>query len=132
MTKISRRKMLAALAVTGASTLGVRRMFSALSPAAATPALSAAARDEATRKIMDYSTRTAPQLLRPAQGILSHPNIAPSLPGKQYSTTLWDWDTLWTTKGLFRFADLTHDENLRAKILEHAQGSLLIFLEHAA
>lgn len=131
MKPFSRRKMLAALAVTGVSTLGARRMFSAPAPAVPTPALSAVAREQAVRKIMDYFTRTAPQLLRPAQGILSRANIAPSLPGKQYSTTLWDWDTLWTTKGLFRFADLTHDEGLRAKIVEHAQGSLLIFLEHA-
>lgn len=130
--------MLAALAATGASTLGARRLFSAPAsaapapvPGASTPVLSAAEREQATRKIMEYFTRTAPQLLRPAQGLLSHPNIAPSLPGKQYSTTLWDWDTLWTTKGLLRFADLTHDNALRAKIAEHAQGSLLIFLENA-
>ncbi len=125
--------MLAALALTGASTLGARRMrsASASTPAAAAPVLSAEAREQAARKILEYFTRTAPQLLRPAQGLLSHANIAPSLPGKQYSTTLWDWDTLWTTKGLLRFADLTHDESLRARIAEHAKGSLLIFLENA-
>ena len=131
--------MLAALAaVTGASTLSVRRLLSAPAPAAAsapstsTPVLSATARTQAAEKILAYFTRTAPHLLRPPQGILSRANIAPSLPGKQYSTTLWDWDTLWTTKGLLRFADLTHDDAFRAKIVEHAQGSLLIFLEHAA
>ena len=126
--------MLAALAASGVLSLGARRLFSADAPAPAvpTPALSRAAREQAVRKIMAYFTRTAPQLLRPAQGLLSHPNIAPSLPGKQYSSTLWDWDTLWTTKGLFRFAHLAQDQALRAKIVEHAQGSLLIFLENAA
>ena len=124
--------MFAALAVAGVSAVGARRMLSAPAPVPPTLVLSAADRDKAVKAIMDYFTRTAPQLLRPAQGKLSRANIAPSLPGKQYSTTLWDWDTLWTTRGLFRFADLTHDEALRAKIVEHAQGSLLIFFEHAA
>jgi len=126
--------MLTALAATGVSTLAPRRLNSAsatTTTTAPTPVLSTTARAQAAKKIMDYFVGTAPKLLRPAEGLLSHPNIAPSLPGKQYSTTLWDWDTLWTTKGLLRFADLTHDDPLRAKIAEHAQGSLLIFLENA-
>ncbi len=105
--------MLTALAVTGVSSLGAHCMFAAPAPAAPTPGLLPAARDQLSRKTLDYFTRTALQLLRPPQGILSQANIAPSLPGMQYSTTLWDWDTLWTTKGLFRYADLTHDDGLR-------------------
>ncbi len=124
--------MLATLAVTGASTLGARRLFAADQPASARPAWSATDRQAAADKLMTYFTRTAPQLLRPPQGILSHANIAPSLPGKQYSTTLWDWDTLWTTRGLFRFAHLTKDDAFRAKVAEHAQGSLQIFFDQAS
>jgi putative isomerase len=80
--------------------------------------------------LLDYFRETAPKLLRPAQGILKYPSIAPSLPGKQYSAELWDWDTLWTARGLFRFADLTKDRDLHTKVAEHARGSLLNFFAH--
>jgi putative isomerase len=92
--------------------------------------LSATARQQARRQLLDYFASTAPQLLRPAEGILQYPSIAPSLPGKQYSTSLWDWDTLWTARGLFRYATLSGDEALHAKIGEHAIGSLRNFLDH--
>jgi len=54
------------------------------------------------------------------------------VPGKAYSTELWDWDTLWTSQGLFRLAALKHDELLKQKLREHVSGSLLNFLEHAS
>ncbi len=126
MNLLSRRKMLATLALTGASTLLPRRLQAAPSG----PVLSPGERQEAVDRLLAYFKRTAPQLLRPPQGILTHPSIAPSLPGKQYSTSLWDWDTLWTTRGLLRFAQLTHDQALEGRIREHAQGSLLNFLDH--
>ena len=53
-------------------------------------------------------------------------------PAKTYSTNLWDWDTLWTSQGLFRLAALHHDESLKQKLCEHVSGSLLNFLEHAS
>lgn len=81
---------------------------------------------------MDYFTESAPKLLRDPAGILKHPSIAQSAPGKAYSTELWDWDTLWTSQGLFRVAALQHDESLKQKLCEHVSGSLLNFLEHAS
>jgi len=121
--------MLGALALTGASTLVPRRLLAAAPPGPFSPVLSPAARQQAVDRLLAYFAVTAPQLLRPPQGILTHPSIAPSLPGKQYSTSLWDWDTLWTTRGLLRFAQLTHDQALQGRIYEHAQGSLLNFLD---
>jgi putative isomerase len=79
---------------------------------------------------VDYFAKTAPQLLRPAEGVLTHPSIAPSLPGKQYSTSLWDWDTYWTARGLFRFAAISKDADLQKKLGEHAIGSFLNFFDH--
>ena len=81
--------------------------------------------------VRDFAVN-APQLLRAPDGILKHPSVAPALPGKAYSTNLWDWDTLWTSQGLFRLAALLHDDQLRQQLCEHVSGSLLNFLEHAS
>ena len=133
MSHPSRREILTALAATGASALAARRLLGAEPPSATPPAgaplLPPADRQSAIDRLLAYFATTAPQLLRPPQGILTHPSIAPSLPGKEYSTSLWDWDTLWTTRGLFRFARLSR-EPLHARIVEHARGSLLNFLDH--
>ena len=83
-------------------------------------------------RLLSYFSESAPKLLRPAQGVLRYPSISPSLPGKQYSTQLWDWDTYWTALGLFSLAGLTKDKDLHGKIAIHAQGSLLNFLDNQA
>jgi hypothetical protein len=57
-------------------------------------------------KLLDYFAAIANELLRPAEGYLKHPSISPTLPGKEYSTELWDWDTYWTARGLFRLSQL--------------------------
>jgi putative isomerase len=61
---------------------------------------------------------------------LSHPSIACSLPGKQYSTNLWDWDTYWTARGLFRFAAISNDSAFRKNVGDHAIGSFTNFFDH--
>jgi putative isomerase len=82
--------------------------------------------------LLHYFAENAPQLLREPAGALKYPSVAPSLPGKAYSTSLWDWDTLWTSQGLFRLAALQQDELLKQKLCRHVSGSLLNFLEHAS
>jgi putative isomerase len=132
MGRISRREMVAGMTMLGASSI-VPASSSELRAEASEPVqppLSATARDAARQQLLGYFGTTAPQLLRPTEGILQHPSIAPSLPGKQYSTSLWDWDTLWTARGLFRFATVTNDHALHQKIGEHAIGSLMNFLDH--
>lgn len=94
--------------------------------------LSAEARTKSSGLLMDYFRRAVPQLLRPAEGILKYPSVAPSLPGKTYSTSLWDWDTLWTSRGIFRFAELDKDRDLRQRACRHVQGSVLNFFDHAS
>ena len=94
--------------------------------------LSQEERRRSANALLHYFAESAPKLLRDPAGILKHPSIAPSLPGKTYSTNLWDWDTLWTSQGLFKLAALLHDDQLKQKLCEHVSGSLLNFLEHAS
>jgi len=133
MTLISRRDALAGLAASSAASiltaLGEQRQTAATGNG---PFLSVEARSQYADALIQYFAANAPQLLRVPDGILKHPSISPSLPGKQYSTQLWDWDTLWTSQGLFRLASLQKDDSLKQKLCEHVSGSLLNFLEHAS
>jgi len=109
--------------------LGEQRQSSIAS--SATP-ISGDERRQQAGALRRYFAANAPQLLRAPDGVLKHPSVSPSLPGKQYSTQLWDWDTLWTSQGLFRLAALEHDGTLKQKLCEHVSGSLLNFLDHAS
>lgn len=80
--------------------------------------------------LLSFFAETGPALLRPAQGILRHPSVSPALPGKCYGTQLWDWDTLWTVRGLLALADRLEDESLRQKVCSHAQGSFHNFFDY--
>jgi putative isomerase len=133
MNKATRREFLAGAALLGASTLvGASTDLvpvPASQPRSDSP-WSADDRNAASAQLLAYFGKTAPQLLRAAEGILVHPSIACSLPGKQYSTNLWDWDTYWTARGLFRFATISNDPAFRAKVGEHAIGSFINFFDH--
>ena len=129
--KLSRRHLIAGLTAAGASSLlpiaaepQDRPQPPSLSP------MTPSERKQAQERLIAYVAGTAPQLLRPADGILQHPSIAPSLPGKTYSTSLWDWDTYWTTRGLFAYARISTDRSLHQQICEHAVGSLMNFFDH--
>src|SRR5580704_6171099 len=131
MTDISRRDLLAGLvASTAASIVTARGEERQGSPAGNAARFSSDQRSQHVEALLRYFAANAPQLLRPPDGILKHPRISPSLPGKQYSTQLWDWDTLWTSQGLFRLAALQQDQSLKQKLCEHVSGSLLNFLDH--
>ncbi len=130
---ISRRSVLAGLAASGALSLSPSKGLAGDSQGeSGSPILSQEARRRSADALLGYFAECAPKLLRDPAGVLTHPSIAPSLPGKAYSTSLWDWDTLWTSQGLFRLAELQHDGPLKQKLCEHVSGSLLNFLEHAS
>ena len=133
MPPISRRDVLTGLAAAGAASIvsahGEQRQISAAGNAAL---LSVDERRQYADVLLRYFAANAPQLLWAPDGILKHPSVAQSLSGKRYSTQLWDWDTLWTSQGLFRLAALQYDESLKQKLCEHVSGSLLNFLEHAS
>jgi mannosylglycerate hydrolase MGH1-like protein len=133
MPPISRRDVLAGLAASSAASIATLRGEQHQGPADTKAALlSGDERRQRADALIRYFSAIAPQLLRAPDGILKHPSVAPSLPGKTYSTNLWDWDTLWTSQGLFRLAALQHDESLKQELCEHVSGSLLNFLEHAS
>ena len=63
--------------------------------------------------------------------MLRQPGVAPSLPGKKSTQRACGiGDTLWTSRGLFRYAAVAGDPELHRRVGEHAQGSLLNFLDH--
>jgi len=137
MSKTSRREFLAAVALLGASSLVRGSTDSNPEPAGQStgqPDLSSSGspdgRKQAADQLLNYFGKTAPLLLRPAQGVLTHPSIACSLPGKAYATSLWDWDTYWTTRGLFRFAAISNDAAFRKDVGNHAIGSFLNFFDN--
>jgi putative isomerase len=133
MTPISRRDVLAGLAASSVASLVTARSEERQSSVASRAALlPREERGQHADALLRYFAANAPQLLRAPDGILKHPSVAPALPGKAYSTNLWDWDTLWTSQGLFRLAALLHDDQLRQQLCEHVSGSLLNFLEHAS
>jgi putative isomerase len=133
MTLISRRDVLAGLAASSAASLVNARSEERQSSAAGSAALlSADERRQQADALLRYFAANAPQMLWAPDGILKHPGVAQSPHGGPYSAQLWDWDTLWTSRGLFRVAALDHDEPLRQKLCEHVSGSLLNFLDHAS
>jgi hypothetical protein len=96
-SKSSRREFVAGLALLGASSLVHASTDPVLAPATAPIADAAWSSDDrklASTQLLNYFSKTAPQLLRPPEGVLTHPSIACSLPGKRYSTNLWDWGYL--------------------------------------
>jgi putative isomerase len=82
------------------------------------------------KALIDYFAANARKLLREPGGVLRFPSVSPSLPRATYSTSLWDWDTLWTVRGLFRIANLTQDTQLHADVAAHARGCIANFFEH--
>src|ERR1700683_4327060 len=132
MHPLSRRDVLASLALAGASSLAGGSDRSPLPPASGAALLFGDESGQHADAPLRYFAANPPLLLRAPDGILKHPSVAPALPGKTYSTNLWDWDTLWTSQGLFRLAALQHDESLKQQLCEHVSGSLLNFLEHAS
>lgn len=133
LNRISRRRLLAGLAASGALAVSPSNGFAGNAKGdSESPILSSEARGRSSDALLHYFAESAPKLVRDPAGILKHPSVAPSLPGKAYSTNLWDWDTLWTSQGLFRLAALLHDDQLKQKLCEHVSGSLLNFLEHAS
>jgi putative isomerase len=133
MLNKSRREFLAGVALLGASSL-VRGSTNSPSPSIDQPASGSSSLSgsgqQASEQLRGYLAKTVPQLLRDAQGVLQHPSIACSLPGKQYSTSLWDWDTYWTARGLFQFAAISNDSAFRKSVGDHAIGSFTNFFDH--
>jgi putative isomerase len=82
------------------------------------------------QRLLEYLEGTAPRLLRPAVGQFAHPSVSPSLPESEYSASLWDWDTLWSCRGLLAYSNARHDQAFHDTLLEHCEGSFENFFDH--
>lgn len=122
MARFSKRQLLGGLAH-GAALMGASKVT-------AMSTQKALVSPDDARRLIDYFGSKAPLLLREAGGHLKYPSISPSLPRSQYSSELWDWDTMWTMRGLFHVARLTDDTVLRDRIAEHGRGCLANFFDH--
>ncbi len=94
MTPISRRDVLTGLAASSAASI---------LPAAGE--MEQTAGNERSRNadaLLRYFAANAPQLLRAPDGILKYPSIAPSLPGKTYSTSTLGLGHALDQPGTFR------------------------------
>ena len=81
-------------------------------------------------RLYKYLEEATPQLLRPPVGRFLHPSVSPSLPGREYSASLWDWDTLWSCRGLLGYANARHDGSFKERLLEHCKGSVENFFAY--
>jgi putative isomerase len=133
LNHISRRSLLAGLVASGATAVVPARSEGSQRYTASSAALlSDEERSRNADVLLRYFAANAPLMLWAPDGILKHPGVAQSPHGGPYANQLWDWDTLWTSQGLFRVAALEHDEPLKQKLCEHVSGSLSNFLEHAS
>ena len=119
---LSRRDLLAGLSLATASMVVLPEVHASESQEALPDASS----------LIAYFHQHARELLREPAGVLRYNSISPSLPQATYSADLWDWDTLWTARGLFRLSHLTRDTALRSAVSEHTRGSLANFFDHQA
>lgn len=122
MPSISRRSM---LFLTTASTLRLREPLQSMQDRG-----SVSLPQAQVDRLYDYLQGTVPKLLRDPVGNFAHPSVSPSLPGREYSASLWDWDTLWSCRGLLAYSRARPDEDFHAKLLEHCKGSLQNFFDH--
>ena len=84
---------------------------------------------------MHYSAilqTNAPLLLRAPDGILKHPSVAPSLPGKAYSTLSGIGTRSGPARDFFVLPRCNTMSSFKQKLCEHVSGSLLNFLDHAS
>lgn len=121
MRAVSRRETMISAIALGA--VGMR-------PARAQQPVSTGNRSANAQALVAYFQENGPKLLREKQGFFAYPSIAPTLPTTEYSADLWDWDTMWTTRGLFCLAEVTADLAFRDLVAEHAKGSLFNFFDN--
>lgn len=81
---------------------------------------------EYERIIREYIVRNIPKALKEPHSFIHYPFIDP---GSVYDGNVWDWDTFWVTYGLLHMLEC-FEEDLREKIITHAKGNVMNFLDH--
>ncbi|MGX5681087.1 MGH1-like glycoside hydrolase domain-containing protein [Schumannella luteola] len=84
--------------------------------------------DRWMRLLENYIHTHAEQMMREPSGVLRHPYTVPSSPDSPYySSTLWDWDSWFTTVAL---GQVEADTDQRGRFRGYEEGVILNFLEH--
>lgn len=84
--------------------------------------------DRWMRLLENYIHTNAEQMMREPAGILTHPYTVPSSPDSPYySTTLWDWDSWFTSVAL---GQVESDTNQKGRFAAYEEGVILNFLDH--
>lgn len=76
--------------------------------------------------IRSYIVENTEMILKQPRSFIRYPFIDP---GSVYDGNVWDWDTYWSVYGLLGMMD-SFDKDLQDKILTHAKGNVLNFLDH--
>lgn len=76
--------------------------------------------------IWAYVQKNLDAILKPPRAFIRYPFIDP---GSVYDGNVWDWDTYWSVHGLLSMLDAL-DGSTQARVLEHARGNVLNFLDH--
>ncbi len=81
---------------------------------------------QTSERIFDYIDRNIGGVLKEPVGFIRHPFIDP---GSVYDGNVWDWDTYWSVYGLLPLADRLSLPDARDRIVTHAKGNVLNFLD---
>lgn len=81
---------------------------------------------EYEREIREYIVNNISKALKKPHSFIHYPFIDP---GSVYDGNVWDWDTFWVTYGLLHMLE-AFDSDFREKIILHAKGNVLNFLDH--
>lgn len=80
--------------------------------------------------VLCYIREHAFDMLKEGGGVFQYPFIDP---GAGYDFNLWDWDSFWSAKSLLDLCEYFRGEKdvaaMRAKVIEHAKGNILNFLQ---
>lgn len=82
---------------------------------------------EISKILRQYVLDNIDGVLKAPVSFIRHPFIDP---GSVYDGNVWDWDTYWSVYGLLNIAKTGIDDEKKEKLLLHAKGNVLNFLDH--
>ncbi len=82
--------------------------------------------EQDTSRIFTFIEENIEKVLKKPVGFIHYPFIDP---GSVYDGNVWDWDTYWSVYGLLPLLDRFQDAGLKARVIEHAKGNVLNFLD---
>lgn len=77
-------------------------------------------------RIHEFICHNLNTILKEPRGFIHYPFTDP---GSVYDGNVWDWDTYWTVYGLLPLLDELKDADLTERVLQHAKGNVLNFLD---